>query len=73
MVLACVAAVVILNTFVYQIMPRNTTSDCRSQFKGTNRTMAGYMFCDCIHKNGEPLDKAVEKYREAPDDPVPGK
>jgi uncharacterized membrane protein YphA (DoxX/SURF4 family) len=59
-------ALVVPNLF--DVMPRNKLSDCNAQFKGTNRTQAGADFCDCIHNQGEPLDKCLEKYYQAPDD-----
>lgn len=57
-------------THAYSIRPRNTIGDCQRQFKGTNRTKAGYEFCDCIHTSGEPLDKCLDDYKKAPDDAV---
>lgn len=67
---ATVVLVVVLVTTVFDVMPRNTLADCRSQFTGrrSHRTQAGYAFCDCIHTKGQPLDKTLEAYRKAPDD-----
>ena len=74
MFFAGVAATVIILVLVianaYKIMPRNNLSDCEKQFKGTNRTKAGYNFCDCIHNHGEPLDKCLDEYKKAPDDAI---
>jgi uncharacterized membrane protein YphA (DoxX/SURF4 family) len=67
---ATVVLMVLLILSSYKVMPRNTIVDCRQQFKGTNRTTAGYRFCDCIHNNGQPLDKCLKEYRKAPDDSV---
>ena len=67
------AAVIVFATVVprlYSIRPRNTFSQCIKQFKGSNRTEAGYDFCDCIHKYGEPLDKCLDKYKKAPNDTI---
>ncbi|MFD2718061.1 DoxX family protein [Hymenobacter monticola] len=61
-------ALVVLLTRLFDVMPRNTLADCRSQFKGTRRTEAGAAFCDCIHQQGQPLDQALDAYRKAPDD-----
>ncbi len=52
----------------YSIKPRNTLLQCQKQFKGKNRTKAGEDFCNCIHQNGEPLDKCLNRYNSAPDD-----
>jgi len=69
-----VAATVIIFVLVipklFDIMPRNSLRDCNTQFKGTNRTQAGANFCDCIHNQGEPLDKCLDKYYQAPDDSI---
>ena len=56
---------------LYYIKPRNTLPQCVKQFKNTNRTQAGEKFCDCIHKNGEPLDKCMNEFFNAPDDAIP--
>lgn len=65
---ATVVLIVVLVTNVFDVMPRNHLADCRSQFKGSNRTKAGYEFCDCIHKKGLPLDQSLKAYHQAPDD-----
>ena len=48
---------------LYSIRPRNTLSQCLKQFK--DRPKAGEAFCDCIHQNGEPLDKCMDEYNQA--------
>src|SRR5215213_2510383 len=53
---------------LYSIKPRNTAAQCIKQFKDSRRTKAGENFCDCIHKNGEPLDKCLNEYNQAPED-----
>jgi len=69
---AGVFAAVILFMFVipklYDVLPRNTLSGCNKQFKGNNRTKAGDEFCNCVHTNGEPLDKCLNEYEKAADD-----
>ena len=58
---------------LYVIKPRNTLAQCVRQFRNSNRTQAGEKFCDCIHKNGEPLGKCMNEYFSAPEDanPIP--
>jgi uncharacterized membrane protein YphA (DoxX/SURF4 family) len=56
---------------LYVIKPRNTLAQCVKQFRNTNRTQAGEKFCDCIHKNGEPLDKCMNEYFNSPEDANP--
>jgi uncharacterized membrane protein YphA (DoxX/SURF4 family) len=53
---------------LYSIRPRNELRQCLSQFKNTNRTQPGEKFCDCIHKNGEPLYKCMNDFFNAPED-----
>jgi uncharacterized membrane protein YphA (DoxX/SURF4 family) len=65
---AATVALVVLLTRLFDVMPRNTLADCRSQFKGSHRTQAGEEFCTCIHQKGQPLNQALEAYRQAPDD-----
>jgi uncharacterized membrane protein YphA (DoxX/SURF4 family) len=55
---------------LYSVKPRNTLPQCVRQFKDTRRTAAGENFCNCIHTNGEPLNKCLTEYDNAPDDAV---
>ena len=66
-VVICVAGIPSL----YVIKPRNTSAQCVRQFRNSNRTQAGEKFCACIHKNGEPLDKCMNEYFNAPADAPP--
>ena len=49
-------------------MPRNSLTDCKKQFNGANRIEAGCNFCECIHKQGKPLDQCLNEYKKAADD-----
>jgi uncharacterized membrane protein YphA (DoxX/SURF4 family) len=55
---------------LYSIRPRNTLLQCVRQFKDSNRIKAGDNFCNCIHNNGEPLNKCLSDYNNAPDDTI---
>jgi len=55
---------------LYSIKPSNTLLQCQKQFKGSNRTKAGEDFCNCIHQNGEPLDKCMNEYDQVPEDTI---
>lgn len=72
-VFAAVVICVVGIPSLYVIKPRNTLAQCVRQFRNTNRTQAGEKFCDCIHKNGEPLGKCMNEYFSAPEDtnPIP--
>ena len=56
---------------LYRIRPRNTYSQCIRQFRGSNRTKAGYDFCDCIHQQGRSLGGCLDAYNQAPNDSIP--
>lgn len=66
--LATIAAIVLFIHFGWQIVPRNSSKDCNAQFINTNRTQAGAAFCDCIHRQGLPLDRSIKLYEQAPND-----
>jgi len=70
-VIAAVIVIILFIRFGFDIMPRNSSKDCNSQFVGTNRTIAGARFCDCIHKQGQQLDSCLKEYNKAPDDSIP--
>lgn len=74
MFFACSAATVIILAFViftaYKIRPRNTFSECQDQCKGSKKSKACYTFCDCIHKEGQPLDSCLDIYNKTPEDAV---
>lgn len=67
-VIATIIAIILFIRFGFDIMPRNSLKDCNSEFVGTDRTKAGARFCDCIHKQGQPLDSCLKEYKKAPDD-----
>ncbi|HEX8638112.1 MAG TPA: hypothetical protein VF692_08625 [Pyrinomonadaceae bacterium] len=69
-VVAVVAFFMLVFPRLYSIKPRNTLPQCVRQFKDTRRAKAGENFCDCIHKNGEPLGKCLSDYNNAPDDAI---
>jgi hypothetical protein len=69
-VLATFVAVIFISFVIHDVRPRNTLEDCRQQFEGTSRTIAGYEFCDCVHVHGNYLDPCLDTYYEAPDDPL---
>ena len=60
-VVATVFIVVLVNTQAYNIKPRNTISDCRKQCKDSDNPDACYDFCDCIHIDGQSLDKCLDE------------
>ena len=61
-VLATVGLVVAMARFGYEVMPRNSLSDCKKQFVNTEKETIGFEFCECIHTSGNPLDQCLEGY-----------
>lgn len=61
-----VAATVVLTILVarygYDVMPRNSLSDCKSQFVNTQNEIAGVEFCECIHHKGKPLNDCLVEF-----------
>jgi hypothetical protein len=64
-VIITVGLTVALAQFGYEAMPRNSCSDCEKQFKNTKNEEAGIKFCECIHKNGKPLDECLKEFENA--------
>jgi uncharacterized membrane protein YphA (DoxX/SURF4 family) len=62
---AAVVLLVVLITNVYDIMPRNTLSDCMVQCKDSKNPKACSAFCDSIHVKGKPLNKTLDQYHKA--------
>lgn len=69
-VFATVVFFVLIVPRLYSVKPRNTFQLCAKQFKETKRIQAGEGFCNCIHNNGEPLNKCLSDYNNAPDDSI---
>jgi hypothetical protein len=57
-------------TMACEIMPRNTLSDCQMQCRDSKKSKACFEFCDCIHKEGLPLDSCLDKYNKASEDSI---
>ena len=64
-VFAAIVFFMIIVPGLYSIRPRNTLTQCLNQFKD-KRTEAGENFCNCIHTNGDPLNKCLNEYNNAP-------
>jgi uncharacterized membrane protein YphA (DoxX/SURF4 family) len=60
--------VVVVPDILYSVKPRNTLPQCLKQFKDNRRLKAGESFCNCIHTNGEPLNKCLNEYNDALED-----
>ncbi|UOQ51173.1 DoxX family protein [Hymenobacter cellulosivorans] len=69
-VFAAVLAVGFTVTNMYSIQPYNNSKDCKRRCEGSNKSAACYTFCDCIHQGGQPINKCLDEYNNAPADAV---
>ena len=66
----CVAvlAFIIIGTFyLYEIGPSNSEAACRNQCAASKNPAACEIFCDCIYKQGQPLDSCLANFNQAKD------
>ena len=64
-VFAMIAAVIIINQFLYDIRPGNSLIECTNGCAGSSNPKASLEFCDCIHNNGKPLRECLIEYNKA--------
>jgi uncharacterized membrane protein YphA (DoxX/SURF4 family) len=65
-----VLAIIIFGTFyLYEITPGNSEEECRNQCASGKNPAACEIFCDCIYKEGQPLDSCLAKYYTSPSAP----
>jgi uncharacterized membrane protein YphA (DoxX/SURF4 family) len=64
-VIAILAAVVIINQFLYAIRPGNSPEECINGCPGNSNPQACEEFCDCIYKLGKPLNECLTNYNNA--------
>lgn len=63
-----VVAIIIFGTFyLYEIVPGNCEEECRNQCASSKNTAACQTFCDCIYKQGQPLDSCLATYDKVKD------
>jgi uncharacterized membrane protein YphA (DoxX/SURF4 family) len=63
-VLATAVSVIVINHFLYEIRPGNSFIECRNGCSDSNSPNA-CEFCDCIYKQGKPLEKCLEEFKQA--------
>jgi uncharacterized membrane protein YphA (DoxX/SURF4 family) len=54
----------VIITHVYDIMPRNTVKDCKTQCDDSTNPGACNTFCESVHLKGETLDKSLDAYHK---------
>jgi uncharacterized membrane protein YphA (DoxX/SURF4 family) len=64
-VFVTIVLVIVINIFIFEIRPGNSLIECRNGCLESKYPKASRKFCDCIYKQGKPLDKCLEVYRQA--------
>ena len=64
---AVVAFIIIGTFYLYEIVPRNSEAECRNQCASSKNPAACEIFCDCIYKQGQPLDSCLATFDKAKD------
>jgi hypothetical protein len=68
-----VLAFIIIGTFyLYEIVPGNSEAECRNQCASSKNPAACQIFCDCIYKQGQPLDSCLATFDKAKNIRKPG-
>lgn len=61
-VLITVALTILFARFGFDVLPRNSFSDCKKQFENTSNEAVGFEFCECIHNHGQPLNECLQEF-----------
>lgn len=61
-VLATVFITVLVFLKGFEIMPRNSISDCKIQYQNTKYESIANQFCECVHTLGNPLDSCLDDF-----------
>jgi len=61
-VIAIVISVVVINVFLFDIRPGNSQMECTNGCTSSGNPTACQHFCDCIFKQGNPLNACLNEY-----------
>jgi uncharacterized membrane protein YphA (DoxX/SURF4 family) len=64
-VIAMLAAVIIINLYIYDIRPGNSKEECINGCPGNSDPKACEKFCDCIYNQGKPLHDCLIEYNKS--------
>ena len=64
---AVVAFIIVGTFYLYEIVPGNSEAECRNQCASSKNPAACEIFCDCIYKQGQPLDSCLTAFNRAKD------
>ncbi len=64
-VIAMIAAVIVINLYMYDIRPGNSPEECTNGCLDSKYPKACEEFCNCIYDQGKPLDSCLAQYNRA--------
>jgi len=64
-VIAMIAAVIVINLYMYDIRPGNSPEECANGCLDSKYPKACEEFCNCIYNQGKPLDSCLAQYTRA--------
>lgn len=64
---ALLAFIIVGTFYLYEIWPGNSEAECRNQCASSKNPAACQVFCDCIYKEGQPLDSCLATFDKAKD------
>lgn len=65
--LAVLAFIIVGTFYLYEIGPCNSEAACKNQCPASKNPAACEVFCDCIYKQGRPLDSCLAAFNKAKD------
>ena len=63
-VFAAAVLVIVINIFVFDIRPGNSEIECTNGCRNSGGPNACQHFCDCIYKQGNPLNACLNEYHK---------
>ncbi len=63
--LAAVISVIVITGFLFDIQPGNEEVECRNACPSNDNPNACQGFCDCVYKQGNPLNACLNQYHRA--------
>jgi len=64
-VIATIAAIIVINLYLYDIRPGNSPEECANGCPDNSDPKACDKFCDCIYVQGKPLEECLAEYEKA--------
>ncbi|MCD2421820.1 hypothetical protein LQ567_03545 [Niabella pedocola] len=65
--IVALAVIIIGTSYLYEIVPGDSEAEARNQCPGSKNPEACEAFCDCIYKQGQPLESCLAIFNKAKD------